>query len=475
MTNKGTKSEYLLEVDDISKGFNINKRRRDRLKQLIAKEKRQEREIKWAVQNISFKLRRGESMGVIGRNGSGKSTLLQLICGTLLPTKGNIIRKGKIGALLELGSGFNPEFTGIENIFLNASLMGLKKNETKEKLDNILGFADIGEYVHQPVKTYSSGMMVRLAFAVMANVDADILIVDEALSVGDAFFTQKCMRYINRFMEYGCLLFVSHDSNAVMNVCSKAILMEGGKNIMSGIPKQVIEKYTQNIQMSAQDATQYKGREEEGGKAITGQEQKGNMQINRTIEQRSPKNDMIRWKDYRTEAINSSIYANNISIVNWKKDDIERETYGGLKAEVTKVNIFNLEENIESTSIMGGEVVCLEVETTIKEDIKRFICGFIIKNDKGLTLLGDNTLNSMTDTNMTETKVGMVVKTSFIFTIPMLPQGEYSITVAAAEGTQENHIIHHWLNDALILKSNCTSIAAGLAGVAMHSIKITQS
>ena len=212
MTNKGTKSEYLLEVDDISKGFNINKRRRDRLKQLIAKEKRQEREIKWAVQNISFKLRRGESMGVIGRNGSGKSTLLQLICGTLLPTKGNIIRKGKIGALLELGSGFNPEFTGIENIFLNASLMGLKKNETKEKLDNILGFADIGEYVHQPVKTYSSGMMVRLAFAVMANVDADILIVDEALSVGDAFFTQKCMRYINRFMEYGCLLFVSHDS-----------------------------------------------------------------------------------------------------------------------------------------------------------------------------------------------------------------------------------------------------------------------
>ena len=250
-------NEYLLEVDGISKGFDMNRKKIDRLRQLITNKKKGGNQLNWAVRDISFRLRRGESMGIIGRNGSGKSTLLQMICGTLIPSEGNIKRRGKIGALLELGSGFNPEFTGIENIFLNASLMGLKKNETKERLDSILGFADIGEYIYQPVKTYSSGMMVRLAFAVIANIDADILIVDEALSVGDAFFTQKCMRYIDRFMEDGCLLFVSHDSNAVMNVCSKAMLMAGGKNIMSGIPKQVVEKYTQSLQMNTHGNVAY--------------------------------------------------------------------------------------------------------------------------------------------------------------------------------------------------------------------------
>jgi lipopolysaccharide transport system ATP-binding protein len=168
---------------------------------------------------VSLEVRRGETLGIIGRNGSGKSTLLQMICGTLTPTEGSVQTHGTVAALLELGSGFNPEFTGIENVYLNALLHGLSREQTEERLEDIQAFADIGEFIHQPVRTYSSGMLVRLAFAVIAHVDASVLIVDEALSVGDAVFGQRCMRFIRRFKEAGTLLFVSHDMNAVSSLC----------------------------------------------------------------------------------------------------------------------------------------------------------------------------------------------------------------------------------------------------------------
>ena len=174
---------------------------------------------------------------------SGKSTLLQMICGTLNPTSGSIQTNGRIAALLELGSGFNPEFTGRENVYMNASVLGLSNEEIDARFDDIVAFADIGDFIEQPVKTYSSGMMVRLAFAVIAHVDADILVIDEALAVGDAFFTQKCMRFLRNFMKTGTVLFVSHDTGSIKSLCNYALWLEKGQVLQEGTPKEVCELY----------------------------------------------------------------------------------------------------------------------------------------------------------------------------------------------------------------------------------------
>ncbi|OYY58750.1 MAG: ABC transporter ATP-binding protein, partial [Polynucleobacter sp. 35-46-207] len=210
-------NEIAIKVQGLGKRYEIYDQPGDRLRQFLfprlrnlfrLSHKQYFREF-WALTDISFEVKRGETVGIIGRNGSGKSTLLQIICGTLTPTTGSVQTNGRIAALLELGSGFNPEFTGRENVYLNASVLGLTKEETDARFDDIVAFADIGDFIDQPTKTYSSGMMVRLAFAVIAHVDADILVIDEALAVGDVFFTQKCMRFLRNFMKKGTILFVS--------------------------------------------------------------------------------------------------------------------------------------------------------------------------------------------------------------------------------------------------------------------------
>ena len=197
-----------------------------------------------ALQELSFEVRRGESLGIIGRNGSGKSTLLQIIAGTLRPSTGRVDVYGRVAALLELGSGFNPEFTGRENVYLNASILGLSQEETDAKLDQIVAFADIGQFLEQPVKTYSSGMMLRLAFAVSINVEPDLLIIDEALAVGDVFFTQKCFQRLREITDAGTtLLFVSHSMAAVQNLCQRALLLKEGKAIFDGPPEEAATRY----------------------------------------------------------------------------------------------------------------------------------------------------------------------------------------------------------------------------------------
>lgn len=197
-----------------------------------------------ALKEVSFTVGRGETLGIIGRNGSGKSTLLQIICGTLQPSSGDVAVNGRVAALLELGSGFNPEFTGRENVFLNASILGVAREEVAGKMDEILAFADIGEFIDQPVKTYSSGMMVRLAFAVSVCVNPDLLIVDEALSVGDIFFQQKCFDRLRLLQERGVsLLFVSHDMSAVRNLCDRCILLNKGDVVFDGLPEVAVSRY----------------------------------------------------------------------------------------------------------------------------------------------------------------------------------------------------------------------------------------
>ena len=238
-----------VRVENVSKIYQIYDHPRDRLIQSLwgrdrrCKPKKFYREF-WALQNISFELGSGQTLGIVGRNGSGKSTLLQLICGTLKPTAGEIMVAGRIGALLELGSGFNPEFTGLENIYLNASLLGLTRIETEKKLDQILSFADIGDFAFQPVKTYSSGMAVRLAFAVQAHTDPEILVVDEALAVGDELFQKKCYAHLEKIKEQGTsVLLVTHSSAQIMQHCDQALLLHKGKAQLLGYPARIVVFY----------------------------------------------------------------------------------------------------------------------------------------------------------------------------------------------------------------------------------------
>jgi lipopolysaccharide transport system ATP-binding protein len=245
-------SEIAIEVENLGKCYHIYDQPHDRLKQSLyprlqrlahASPKQYFREF-WALRDVSFSVGKGETVGIVGRNGSGKSTLLQLICGTLNPSNGTIRRNGRIAALLELGSGFNPEFSGRENVYLNAAVLGLSRQETDARFDDIAAFADIGDFIDQPVKTYSSGMMVRLAFAVSINVDPEILVVDEALSVGDELFQRRCFSRIEAMRSAGTtILFVSHSGTQIIELCERAILLDAGEKIAVGTPKKIVGQY----------------------------------------------------------------------------------------------------------------------------------------------------------------------------------------------------------------------------------------
>lgn len=241
-----------IRVQNLSKCYQIYDTPRDRLKQFVLPRLQRQagrspkqyfREF-WALRDVSFEIKKGETVGIIGRNGSGKSTLLQIICGTLSPTSGSVETRGRIAALLELGSGFNPEFTGRDNVYMNAAVLGLSREEVDGRFDDIAAFADIGQFIDQPVKAYSSGMVVRLAFAVAINVDPEILIVDEALSVGDELFQRKCFSRIEAIKRHGAtILFVSHSGGTIVELCDRAVLMDSGEKLAVGVPKQIVGRY----------------------------------------------------------------------------------------------------------------------------------------------------------------------------------------------------------------------------------------
>jgi len=247
-------SQVAIRVSNLSKCFQIYEKPSDRLLQMLARGfKKYYREF-WALKDVSFEVRKGETVGIVGRNGSGKSTLLQMICGTLNPSGGDIKVNGRIAALLELGSGFNPEFTGRENVYMNAAVLGLTKKEIDARYAEIEAFADIGQFIDQPVKTYSSGMSVRLAFAVAINSDPEVLVVDEALSVGDELFQRKCYSRIESIKAKGTtILFVSHSGNIVVELCDRAILMDAGELLLVGEPKEIIGKYQQLLYASQEN------------------------------------------------------------------------------------------------------------------------------------------------------------------------------------------------------------------------------
>ena len=400
----------------------------------------------YALRDVSFEVKKGESVGIIGRNGSGKSTLLQIIAGTLQPSEGSVTVNGRVAALLELGSGFNPEFTGRENVYLNASILGLTRKETEERFAKIEAFADIGNFIDQPVKTYSSGMSVRLAFAVIAHVDADILIIDEALSVGDAFFGQKCMRFIREFTKIGTIIFVSHDTSAVKSICTKAVWLDKGVLLSEGSPKEISELYLEAYY------------EEQQGKAAP------------ALEKLSIKNNgLLPLKDQRLEFINTTNLRNDIQLFEFNP---EAASFGKGGARVTGVAFLDSSRKALSW-VVGGEQVTLQVQATCFQELEAPIIGFTVKDKLGQDLFGDNTfLTYFEAPPIFEAESEIVAE--FTFIMPMLRAGHYSINVALANGTQQNHVQHHWIHDALNFKSESSCIVTGLVGVPMLNIELQQ-
>jgi len=242
--NAQTMNDTAISVRNLTKTYRLYSQHIDRLKESLHPFRKKYHHDFYALRDVSFNIKKGETVGIIGRNGSGKSTLLEILSGVLTPTSGTFEIKGRVSALLELGTGFNPELTGMENIYFNGTLLGLSQKEINEKLDKIIAFADIGEFIRQPVKTYSSGMMVRLAFAIAINVDPEILIVDEALSVGDELFQRKCFSRIEAIRASGAtILFVSHSGGTIVELCDRAVLMDAGEKLAVGAPKRIVGRY----------------------------------------------------------------------------------------------------------------------------------------------------------------------------------------------------------------------------------------
>lgn len=445
--------EYAIEVSGLDKFYQIYEKPSDRLKQMLFQGRRKYYREFRALENVSFKIKKGQTAGIIGRNGSGKSTLLQIICGTLSPTSGSVVVKGRVAALLELGAGFNPEFTGIENVYMAAALYGLSRFETSQRLEAIIAFAEIGEHIHQPVKTYSSGMYVRLAFAVIAHVDADILVIDEALAVGDAFFTQKCMRFLRAFMEEGTVLFVSHDTAAVVNLCTHALWLEHGVLRSSGNPKLIAENYLATIYHSEPTTV-----ETESKKDVSASE---SWVLAETDIQSDP-----RW-----DLINESSLRNSIEVFRFSNSDRLR-SFGSGSARIIDVSLRTKDGQLINHCI-GGEQVELSILIDVLAPISCPIVGFSFKDRLGQVLFGDNSYITYKQ-NPTAFPDGSKIKASFRFQLPILPQGDYSIAAAIATGTQEDHQQEHWIHDALILKSLSSSVSTGLVGIPMHEIAITQ-
>ena len=446
-------TDYIaIKVENLSKCYQIYDTPRDRLKQFglprlqrfIGQAPKQYFREFWALKDVSFEVKKGETVGIIGRNGSGKSTLLQTICGTLNPTSGCIQTNGRIAALLELGSGFSPEFTGRENVYMNASVLGLGKDEIDARFDDIAAFADIGDFIGQPVKTYSSGMMVRLAFAVIAHVDADILVVDEALAVGDAFFTQKCMRFLRNFMKTGTVLFVSHNTSSIKSLCSYTVWLEKGQVLQKGIPKEVCELYLEAF--------------------YEAQQGKGSTTKLKAIKK---PDDSFPTKDQRLEFINASNLRNDLQIFKFNPD---AASFGQGGAQIHDVRLLDETEHLLAW-IVGGEKVILRVMVHANVDLDSPIIGFIVKDHLGQALFADNTFLSYRE-KLIRCQEGKELQADFVFYMPLLPSGEYSISIAIANGTQDAHQQHHWIHDAVLFRSESSSVAVGLIGIPMLEVKL---
>jgi lipopolysaccharide transport system ATP-binding protein len=443
-------SDYAIQASDVCKAYRIYEKPEDRLKQMLAFGRRNYFKEFWAIRNVSFSLHKGQSIGLVGRNGAGKSTLLQMICGTLTPTTGSIQVAGRVAALLELGAGFNPEFTGRENVYLSASIMGLTRTEINERFAAIEAFAGIGDFIERPVKTYSSGMYARLAFAVVAHMDAEILIVDEILAVGDALFVQKCMRFIREFKKSKTLLFVSHDMGAVSNLCDRVLWLDRGEVRAAGEPSSICQEYLKAIYSEQNPDTAFRIGQERRTTAPSGGE---------THSRQDPRQGMLR----------SSKLRNDIEIFDFDPDALQ---FGVGGARIVSAALQDL--GGETVHLLhGGEEIVLRIVCEAAASLQRPIIGWVIKDKLGQTLFGDNTHLSY-QFKPVQIAVGARFHATFRFQFPYLPSGDYLVTLAVADGTQDSHVMHQWLHDAIILRVASSHVVRGLVGLPMIEIALAR-
>lgn len=388
--------DTVIEIKNITKIYNLYNKPSDRLKEALFSRKSRHTEFA-ALNDVSFDVCKGEILGIIGKNGSGKSTILKIITNVLTPTSGECIVKGKIAALLELGAGFNMEYTGIENIYLNGQMIGFSKEEMDKKLQDIIDFADIGEHIFQPVKTYSSGMFARLAFSVAISVDPDILIVDEALSVGDVFFQNKCYRRFEEFRDKGkTILFVTHDMGSVIRYCNRCVLLNAGKKVGEGKPQEMVDLYK---------------------RIMVGQ-----------------------WNESeeKNSTIENSINSTNINVNRLWKEQIstnpDMEVYGDGRAEIIDFGIFSDSGNI-GNNVYKGDYYTVKMKVRINDDNLNPIFAFKLRDVKGTELTGTNTM--LEDIDTSHCKNGDIVTISFRQKQYLQP-GQYLVSLGctAFEGDQ---------------------------------------
>jgi ABC-type polysaccharide/polyol phosphate transport system ATPase subunit len=390
-----------LRVEGVSKQYRIYNRPADRLKESLTRGRRRYHREFWALSNISFEVEGGTTTGIIGPNGSGKSTLLQIITGTLDPTHGTVWHAGRIAALLELGAGFNPEFTGIENVFMNASLLGLSRSETEQLLPQIESFAEIGDFIYQPIKMYSSGMQLRLAFATAIATSPDILIIDEALAVGDAVFQHRCMRRIKEMQENGTtILFVSHDPSSVRALCNRAVLLNQGEKIAEGTPSDVLNRY-QKIIMARQQAYE--------ASSTKTADQPGELVERKTM----PLSYVYR--------------------------------HGDRSAEVVEVEL--LDSALHPVELVEtGEPVTVRIVYVAHEDLDDVVCGFLIRNRHGIHVYGTNT--ELQEVPFERVRRGELTEVTFEFNCWLAPE-MYSLCVAVHSSAA---VSFDWLDGCLFFR-----------------------
>lgn len=406
-----------LRIEGVSKCYRIYDKPGDRLKEMVTRGRWKRHRQFWALQEIDFEIQAGTTTGIIGPNGSGKSTLLQIITGTLEPTHGNVWHEGRIAALLELGAGFNPEFTGIENVFMNAALMGFSRAQTEALLSEIERFAEIGAFIHQPVKSYSSGMYVRLAFSIAVSASPQILIIDEALAVGDAIFQHRCMRRLKEMQAAGVtIFFVSHDAAAVRALCSRAILLNGGRMIADGNPPDVLNHY-QKLIMAREEAYV------QSTEATPAQEIENQEDLDEEV---APPQFTFR--------------------------------HGDGSAEVLRVEL--LDENRQRIELVEtGEAVLVRVRVRFSVDMDDPVCGFLIRNRHGIHLYGTNT--ELQEISCGPVRAGDVMEVTFSFNCWLAPDS-YSIAVAAHS---PDAVSFDWLDGALFFQVISGRVMEGVANL----------
>ncbi|MDQ9170128.1 ABC transporter ATP-binding protein [Oxalobacteraceae bacterium R-40] len=430
--------DIAIRVSDLSKCYHIYEKPRDRLLQMLARGHKQYFREFWALKNISFEIRKGETVGIIGRNGSGKSTLLQMICGTLTPTNGSIQTNGRIAALLELGSGFNPEFTGRENVYMNAAILGLTKDEVDKRFDDIASFADIGQFIDQPVKKYSSGMMVRLAFSVQSQIDPDILIVDEALAVGDAKFQAKCFERLRQLKENGAsILLVTHSSEQIVMHCSSAILLNNGVQIEVGEPRRVVNRYMD---------------------LLFGKEKKALEGIERIGESDKPshsKDAAAYTLDHRNDVFSSRVGYNP-----------HEYRWGDGAASILDFYLAADGEPYPSV-VTSGQTILLVVSVRFHSDLLRPVLGITIKTKEGVTVYGVNSESLECNEFQVFGQKGSAVELEASFTCT-LASGDYFVSLGIATRHGEEITPHDRRYDSIHIQVQPDSRFFGLVDLGLN-------